>query len=55
MVKRRTPRAKTSTKTAAATTGKETVRYASGTVQMGPNVAYEKVEYPEEAIYEDPK
>ena len=56
-VKRRTPRIKTSetsTKTAAATTNKEVVRYASGTVQMGSNVTYEGIECPEEAIYEHP-
>ena len=35
-----------------ATTDKETVHYASGAVQMGRNVAYEEVEYPEEDIYE---
>jgi len=57
VVKRRTPRFKTTettTKAAAATTNKEVVRYASGTVQMGSSVAYEGVEYPEEAIYEHP-
>ena len=57
VMKRRSPRVKTtetSTKAAAATTGKEMVRYASGTVQMGPNIAYEEVKYPEEAIYEHP-
>jgi len=53
VVKRKTPRIKTtesSAKTADATTNKEMVRYASGTVQMGSNVAYEGVGYPEEAI-----
>jgi len=57
-MKRRTPTVKTtetSAKTVGATTDKETVHYASGTVQMRPNVAYEEVEYPEEDIYEHPK
>jgi len=40
---------------AAATTDKETVRYASGTVQLDPNAAYEEVGYLEEDIYEHPK
>ena len=57
VVKRRTPTVKTtetSTKTATATTDKEMVRYASGRVQLGPNVAYGEVKYPEEDIYEHP-
>ena len=57
MVKRRTPKVKTtetSARTAAVTTDKETVRYASGTVQLGPKVAYEEVGYLEEDIYEYP-
>ena len=57
-MKRRTSTVKkteTSAKMVGATTDKETVHYASGAVQMGPNVAYEAVEYPEENIYEHPK
>ena len=38
-----------------ATTDKEMVHYASGMVQMRPNIAYEEVVYPEEDIYEHPK
>jgi len=38
-----------------ATTDKEMIRYASGTVQRGPNISYEEVEYPEEDIYVHPK
>ena len=57
-MKRRTSTVKkteTGAKMVGATTDKETVHYASGAVQMGPNVAYEAVEYPEENIYEHPK
>ena len=58
MVKRRTPTVKateTSAKMVGATTDKEMVHYASGMVQMRPNIAYEEVVYPEEDIYEHPK
>ena len=57
VMKRRTPGVKTtetSTKAAATTTGKEMVQYASRMVQIGPNIAYEEMEYPEEDIYEHP-
>jgi len=58
VVRSRTPTVKTtetSTKMVATTAHKEVVRYASGAVQMGPNIDYEEVEYPEEDIYEHPK
>ena len=56
-MKRRTPTVKTtetSTKAAAATTDQEMVRHASGAVQVGPNIAYEEVGYPTEAVYDHP-
>ena len=56
-MKRRTPTSKTtktSTEVTAATRDKEVVQYERGTVQMFPNISYEEVEYPEEAIYEHP-
>ena len=55
VMRRRSPRVKTtetSTTAAAATTGKEMVQYASGMVQIGPNIAYEEMNYREEDIYE---
>ena len=55
VVKRRTPTVKTTeTKAAAATTDQEMVRHASGAVQVGPNIAYEEVGYPTEAVYDHP-
>ena len=51
VVKRRT-----GTKTtAAAAKGKDVVQYTSETLQIGPNIAYEDVTYPQEVIYEIPK
>ena len=51
VVKRRT-----GTKTtAAAAKDKDVVQYTSETLQIGPNIAYEDVTYPQEVIYETPK
>ena len=50
VVKRRT-----GTTVAAAAKGKDVVQYTSETLQIGPNIAYEDVTYPQEVIYETPK
>ena len=52
MVKRKTG---TKTTAAAAAKGKDVVQYTSETLQIGPNIAYEDVTYPQEVIYETPK
>ena len=51
-MKGRTPVTQTSTKTTAAASDKEVVRYTSESVQIGPNTTYEDVTYPEEEIYD---
>ena len=55
MVKRRKTGIWTGTKTTAAAKGKDVVHYTSETLQIGPNIAYEDVTYPQEVIYETPK
>ena len=55
MVKRRTSGIWTGTKTTAADKDKDVVHYTSETLQIGPNIAYEDVTYPQEVIYETPK
>ena len=55
MLKKRTSGTWTGTKTTAATKDKDVVYYTSETLQIGPNIAYEDVTYPQEIIYETPK
>ena len=43
------------TKTTAVAKCKDVVYYTSETLQIGPNIAYEGVTYPQEIIYETPK
>ena len=55
MLKKRTSGTWTGTKTIAAAKDKDVVHYTSETLQIGPNIAYEDVTYPQEIIYETPK